>query len=563
MKTSKSPAPPAAQSSNQRESRARSRREVAHTGDYDAALAGGVSFAAEFSVKALGDPRLHDRAVAVAESAYRHPECTLPTMVGGAAEAAGLYRFLGYQHVTVDKLSSGHFAQTAKRAQQAAGPVLVLHDTTTFGFGMTTARRGLGPIAGGGRGFMAHVSLAVQEGSRLPLGLLACSTMVRPLEATPPIDVQAGLADGAAVGSTPLALPAPEQPIVAPNGTAKKDGKAERDSRRRSKKSKRKKDKRQDDANNESHRWAKQALATGKALRLLGVDVIHVMDREADSYLIVATLVVPNTGEHAVIRVKDNRALKDGTKLFTQLAGLECKATRTVRINARAPAASAKQRKTNPPREEREAVLHFSGGTVEIPRTSHAPRSLPASVKLNYVHVWEPDPPPGCEAVEWYLMTTLPIDTAEQLLRVVDIYRARWAIEDWNKAVKTGCSFGDHQLESYNALCKLLALLLPVAWKLLLLRHMADAEPNAPAELVLTRQQITILRAVHDKQHPRSRLPQRPTVTDVTWAIGRLGGHFRNNGAPGWITLGRGMRRLLEIEEGIEAVFALRKPDSG
>jgi hypothetical protein len=45
------------------------------------------------------------------------------------------------------------------------------------------------------------------------------------------------------------------------------------------------------------------------------------------------------------------------------------------------------------------------------------------------VRVFEIDPPQGQIPIEWFLLTTEPIETEEQLLRVVDIYRCRWVIE--------------------------------------------------------------------------------------------------------------------------------------
>jgi IS4 transposase len=49
------------------------------------------------------------------------------------------------------------------------------------------------------------------------------------------------------------------------------------------------------------------------------------------------------------------------------------------------------------------------------------------------------------------LYTSEPIDTAEQLLTIVDQYRSRWVIEEFFKALKTGCAFEKRQLESYRA----------------------------------------------------------------------------------------------------------------
>ena len=41
------------------------------------------------------------------------------------------------------------------------------------------------------------------------------------------------------------------------------------------------------------------------------------------------------------------------------------------------------------------------------------------------VHVKEKDPPDDLEPVDWLLLTSEPIDSDEQILEVVDVYRAR------------------------------------------------------------------------------------------------------------------------------------------
>jgi DDE family transposase len=79
---------------------------------------------------------------------------------------------------------------------------------------------------------------------------------------------------------------------------------------------------------------------------------------------------------------------------------------------------------------------------------AHAPEQ---ELTLNVVRVWEPKPPRGAPAVCWMLYTSEPIDTAEQLLTIVDQYRSRWVIEEFFKALKTGCAFEKRQLESYRA----------------------------------------------------------------------------------------------------------------
>ena len=307
---------------------------------------------------------------------------------------------------------------------------------------------------------------------------------------------------------------------------------------------------------NESSRWHKQALATGKALG--PVAHVHVADRESDDYNYLAELFGP--GELFVTRVSTDRVLGADMKLYEKMDGMVVQLCRQVHLSQREPAPGAKQRKTNPPREARLAKLEVSAGTITIPRTSRAPSSTPKALELHYVLVREIDVPAGLEAVVWRLVTNLPVSTADEIARVVDIDRRRWNIEEYFKALKTGCSFNDHQLDSYDGLTKLLALLLPVAWKLLEIRTVIRIRPEAPATVVLTAQQVECLRILHDKQHPKLKLPPQPTVNEAMYALARPGGHFKQNGAPGWQILGRGLHRLLQAEEDALALLE-RFPD--
>ena len=100
-----------------------------------------------------------------------------------------------------------------------------------------------------------------------------------------------------------------------------------------------------------------------------------------------------------------------------------------------------------------------------------------------------------------------------------------------------------------------LALLAPVAWQLLVLRHLARELPNADATAALTRRQIAILRAT-----PSGRtLPETPTTRAALLVLARLGGHLRQNGEPGWLVLARGMQTLRCMETGWAAAEAAYK----
>jgi len=71
-----------------------------------------------------------------------------------------------------------------------------------------------------------------------------------------------------------------------------------------------------------------------------------------------------------------------------------------------------------------------------------------------------------------------------------------------------------------------LAIFLPIAWQLLLLRSLARAQPDEPTALVLTTSQCEGLRAAV----PALELPARPTVAPALRAVAYLGGHFTKRG---------------------------------
>jgi hypothetical protein len=197
------------------------------------------------------------------------------------------------------------------------------------------------------------------------------------------------------------------------------------------------------------------------------------------------------------------------------------------------------------PRQSRQAALSIGAGTVAIRAPSYYKKSVRQSLPLHVVWVREVDVVDEVEPVEWTLMTTEPIDTPEQILAVVDSYRHRWKIEELFKALKTGCAYEKRQLGSYRTLVNALALLLPIAWNLLRLRTLAHDELKLPAATVLSPVELQVLHHVAEKP-----LPKNPTLREAMLAIARLGGHLKRNGEPGWMVLGRGYLKLLDLAQG-------------
>ena len=294
----------------------------------------------------------------------------------------------------------------------------------------------------------------------------------------------------------------------------------------------------------ESARWLRGAEAAEAALAG-HARAIHVADREGDQFMLMKAL--SDADRPFVIRsFQDRRLVDDGDEVRLRGAARAAKVTfrREGPLSPR-PKLFGPKGQRHPARRFRMARLCFAATSVELKR---------GSLSLTVIHVFERKPPPGQPAVEWFLLTNLPTDTDEAIAFAVDCYRARWTIEEYFKALKTGCQFEKRQLESAPSLLNALAILAPVAWRLLLLRSLARAAKPLPASKALTTKQLEVLRAVTKKP-----LPRKPTARDAMVAVARLGGHLKNNGDPGWLVLGRGMHDLLLLEMGWRAREAAEK----
>jgi hypothetical protein len=311
-----------------------------------------------------------------------------------------------------------------------------------------------------------------------------------------------------------------------------------------------------DDPSNEFHRWGRVVEAAQE--ELASMRPIHVMDREADSYELMVKLV--DAGTRFVIRLSQStrRVATERASVGEVLERTRIEAQRDVPITARGRSPLPTMRKRYPAREARTAHLELSATTLTIKRPHDSKAEQPKSLTLNAVRVFEPEPPSGETPIEWRLYTTEPVNTAAEVLAVVDAYRCRWRIEEFFKALKTGCAVEKRQLESYRGLVNTVALMAPVAWRLLRLRALAREQGHLPATHALSPRQLLCLAAALRKRG-RPQLPESPNVRDAMLGVAGLGGHIRNNGDPGWIVLGRGLDDLLLIELG----YVLAKEGAG
>ena len=450
-----------------------------------------AAIAREFEGARLGDRRLEQRLVATAVALAASPEASFPRATRTAAALRGTYRFVNHERITPEKILAPHRQLTRRRAHEA-GVMLAIHDTTQLEFSGEDERDGLGFVRSeDDQGFSLHCTLAVAgDGTRRPLGVVAHRTWVR-TEHKP---------KGRRGGETFA------------------------------------------DAKRESLRWGEQVREVEDLVG--GLRTIHVMDREADAFPLLQDLT--SNEWRFVVRMRQDRVVLDE---FDDRDGHASEAiafgawevSMAVPISKRAQRTIPQQRRER--RDERVAKLAVKTSKIRLKPPEYMPVERRDPVELHVVHAIELGAPDR-DPLSWVLLTNEPVATAEQVLAVLEIYRTRWLIEEFFKALKTGCAIQKRQLESYDGLANALALFLPIAWQLLLLRNLHRTEPAAPATLVLTPTQIEVLRAQLPKLVPTS-----PTVDQALRAVAYLGGHYVKQ-PPGWQTLGHGLERLLDLERG-------------
>jgi hypothetical protein len=379
------------------------------------------------------------------------------------------------------------------------GVVLILHDTTELDYsGLSSLKDELGQIGnGGGRGYKCHNSVAVAAESREVLGLTHQILFCRPR---------------------------------VPKGE-KKSARCRRRTR-------------------ESRLWKQGSQATPAApAGRLWVDVA---DRGADTTEFLdfeeaqgKTYLVRSQHNRWVLRDHDGET--EPVKLHDLMRSLCEEGQRTVDVPAR------------PGQPARTVWVGVAWAPVRLlpprqPRGEQRGTPLPGWA----VRVWELDPPAGVqEPLEWILLTNVPVQAFEEACERLDWYACRWIVEEYHKAMKTGCAIEEMQFTKQERLQPAIALVSVLATSLLNLRdasRRSDTREHLACEWVPA-VYVTVLSAWRF-QAPRRDL----TVHEFYYALARLGGHQnrRHDHPPGWLVLWRGWTQLHAMVEGALAMGAVK-----
>lgn len=443
-----------------------------------------------FGVAELGDVRRTRRLVQLAEAVVRHPGGTLPDKVNHPASLKALYRLMNCDAVTHEAVYAPSRRRTLQRMAEVDGTVLVIHDGTEMDYSGLKSVEGLGQIGNGkGRGYLVHNALAVVAETRDVIGLVYQKLAKRPK--------------------------------VKKNETRTQ---------------------RRDRPDRESRLW-KQASQTIPA-PAPGRRQVEVADRGAD--LLEFIDFVEGAGKSYLVRSKHNRKiyLENGeeTKLHDYARQLPAASHQTIEVPAS---------KTQPARTATVSIA-WAKVTLQIPVQPRGEvRGIPLTTWV--VCVREVDSPTGVQPVEWILLTNVPVNCLQDAEERIAWYECRWIIEEYHKALKTGCGIETLQFTTEKGLKPAIAFLSVIALFLLNLRN-ASRQPDAhqrPATDLFPAAYVVAL-SLWRYQQPRENL----TVHEFYYALARMGGHQnrKHDHRPGWLVLWRGWMKLQPM---IEATLAL------
>lgn len=171
-------------------------------------------------------------------------------------------------------------------------------------------------------------------------------------------------------------------------------------------------------------------------------------------------------------------------------------------------------------------------------------------VTINAVMASEIDAPDDVKAVEWVLLTSLPIVTSAECLQVVAWYLCRWQIEIFFKILKDGCKVEELQLQTLDRLTNCIALYLIVSWRILFMTMLGRACPNLLCTAVFSTEEWQAAYMMTYRTQPPL-IP--PTLNEMIIMVAGFGGFLKRkcDKNPGNQSLWIGIQRVRDFAAGI------------
>lgn len=294
----------------------------------------------------------------------------------------------------------------------------------------------------------------------------------------------------------------------------------------------------------ESHKWLDSAQALARLREQLpDTRLVSVADREGDVYEFFTQAQA--LGVDLLVRAAwDRRVESPQGHVWSTLAKAPLQAQQRLQLPR------------SPGRAPRVAKLSLRACPITLKPPSHTGATL-QPISLWALWACERRPPAGVKAIEWMLLSTIPIDSAEQACERLQWYARRWGIEIWHRILKGGCKIEARQLESFDRLQRLLSVYAVIAWRILYARMLARLAPNVSASAILAPDEWQALYCrIHRTSTPPATAP--PLRQALRW-IARLGGFIgrTSDGEPGVQTIWNGFHELIALTD----MYRIMNPD--
>jgi len=408
----------------------------------------------EFGGAALGDQRLSKRLVEIGHKQGANPGCSYSGAAGGNwPEVKGYYRFIDKPDdsaVSMENILQPHRERTTRR-MKAEKIVLCPQDGSDLNYNTLDQCEGLGVIGSnqtGAKSLGLHLhSMLALTPEGLPLGVLRS-------ECTAP---QTKLQDDDRPAS---AIPIEEKKTFC---------------------------------------WI-EAVRDCQSLKQLmpHTSIINISDREADFFEMFDDQRHNSPNVELLVRAKHDRAITGDYKLFETARQASVQA----HIEINVPRQSARRKKS-----KQKARAQRPARTAQVSvRTTHVALNPPFyhkdkdPIKIGIVHVKEDNPPSGVEAIEWFLLTTLSLQSVDQALNCVKWYCLRWRIEDWHRVLKSGCNAEELANKTAERLKRAVAIKLVIAWRIMLMTLLGRETLELPAEVMFSDLEVKVLNACSKKK---------------------------------------------------------------
>jgi hypothetical protein len=164
------------------------------------------------------------------------------------------------------------------------------------------------------------------------------------------------------------------------------------------------------------------------------------------------------------------------------------------------------------------------------------------SVKIHALLCVEEAPPKGVDSVSWLLLTTLPIFTKEEALKIVQYYLCRWEIETFFNVLKNGCKVEERELQIRDRLETMITMFMIVAWRVMFLMNLGRQDSNRSSAEVFEEVEWKSVCTILNKQVPNI----APKLGEFMIMIGMLGGYQKRKSPPGAQVIWKGLKRMAD-----------------